>query len=130
MYDLLLSNASLMQPPNARPGVLQMDQRIKRALELVNQGRSHPVGEGELAATLRLSPSRFAHLFRKETGLSFSSHPRRIRLAEAARLLSDCRFSVKEIAWACGYSSVPSFDRVFKKRFGASPTAYRRTYCG
>lgn len=32
---------------------------------------------------------------------------------------------IADIAYACGFNEAPYFNRRFRKRFGASPTAFR-----
>jgi AraC-like DNA-binding protein len=79
----------------------------------------------ELAALVRLSPSRFGHLFVEEMGVSPTRYLMECRLAESCRLLSSTFLSVKEIAGSVGFSDRSYFNRAFKSRFGCSPGAIR-----
>ncbi len=49
----------------------------------------------------------------------------RYRLTLAGRLLHETDASVSEVAYACGFKTVPHFTRKFKEHFGAPPSAYR-----
>jgi transcriptional regulator GlxA family with amidase domain len=80
-----------------------------------------------MALRAGLSRSRFARLFRQETGKTFRAALGEFRLARAAFLLTDCTLSVKEIAAMCGYANSHSFDPAFRNRFGLTPSAYRRS---
>jgi transcriptional regulator GlxA family with amidase domain len=48
------------------------------------------------------------------------------RLKQAAHLLVVTDGTVSEIAYACGFKTVPHFTRRFKDEFGKSPAAWRR----
>lgn len=69
------------------------------------------------------------HFIRKFEAL-FGSTPRQYRiharLDEAKRLLSTGSRSVTDVCFAVGMSSVGSFSDLFTRRFGVSPSAYRR----
>lgn len=49
----------------------------------------------------------------------------RYRLALAARLLQETDANVSEVAYACGFKTVPHFTRKFKEQFGTPPATYR-----
>jgi AraC family transcriptional regulator len=49
----------------------------------------------------------------------------RIRDEEAARLLRDSDLSITETGYVCGFADSAHFSLSFKKRHGASPSAYR-----
>jgi two-component system, response regulator YesN len=87
------------------------------ALRLTVQGVAHEFG---------LSPSRFEHLIKTETGSSFRASLRAMRLSRAKVLLSDPRLRIKEIAAQCGYAHTSNLAREFKRQFGLAPSAYRR----
>ena len=48
-----------------------------------------------------------------------------MRVERAKTLLRTDSGTVVEIAFASGFNSVPTFNRVFKKLVGVSPRAYR-----
>ena len=49
-----------------------------------------------------------------------------VRIQKAKRLLISTSKSVKEIAEICGYSDQNYFSKVFLKRCGMTPTAFRK----
>lgn len=55
---------------------------------------------------------------------------RDIRLRLAETLLKSGTLTVKEIASLCGYSSVPTFSKMFRERLGQPPSSFRRSYFG
>jgi AraC family transcriptional regulator of arabinose operon len=73
-----------------------VDARIVRVLEIVAHDLEKPHSLKLLAAQLRLSPSRFEHLFRKETGRAFKTFLR------AARMKSGVAQRWAQFALLCG----------------------------
>jgi AraC-like DNA-binding protein len=47
---------------------------------------------------------------------------------KAKELLATTQQRVKDVALACGFESIPYFNRVFKHRTGQQPSAYRTTH--
>jgi transcriptional regulator GlxA family with amidase domain len=85
-----------------------------------------------LARRLQLSP-RYIQSLLQDMGLSFTERVLELRLQRAGALLADpCNDRVKigEIASICGFNEIPYFNRCFRRRFGASPTQYRRRHDG
>ena len=68
-----------------------------------------------------------SHLHRKMkemTGLTVHDFIQNIRMEQAARLLTEQKINITQVAYAVGYSSQPSFSAAFRKHFGVSPTEY------
>lgn len=66
-------------------------------------------------------------LFKKETGITPHEYLTRTRMNAAKMLLSGTSrydYSISETSEMCGFSEPLYFSRVFKKRFGCSPTQY------
>ena len=90
--------------------------------------RADPAGSEDLEASARacgLSYSHWRAIFAQETGVS----PHRFLLARrveraAAALLAGA--SIKEAAFAEGFSHVETFHRAFQRTLGLSPAEYRR----
>lgn len=75
---------------------------------------------------LHVSAPYLSTLFTKLTGASFSTHLTEMRLAHAEDLLLNTNAKTFEIAEQVGYPDANYFSYVFKKKFGKSPTAYRK----
>lgn len=72
----------------------------------------------------------FYRQFGAATGSTPARHLRRLRLEEACRMLRESEATVTAIASACGFNSVFSFTRCFRREIGQTPTAYRRHKAG
>ncbi|MES2824920.1 MAG: AraC family transcriptional regulator [Pseudomonadota bacterium] len=74
---------------------------------------------------LGINRGKINDILREETGLTFSAYLNKLRMTEAARLLSERHMGVAEAAYAVGYGSISNFNRVFKKEYGFAPSNYK-----
>jgi AraC family transcriptional regulator len=81
----------------------------------------------DLARISRLSPSQFARVFKQELGMAPIEYLQEMRLLRARRLLRDTDRTITEIALGSGFNSSSYFSRCFQNRFGASPSAFRKS---
>jgi len=82
-----------------------------------------------IALLLGITP-RYVHLLLEETGKSFTHHVLERRLDKAAMLLCDPRWryrKIAEIAAEAGFTDLSYFNRVFRRRFGATPSDIRES---
>lgn len=63
---------------------------------------------------------------RAATGLTFSGYVTDVRLEEVARILSTTGFNVSESMYYCGFQSRTTFCRAFIKKFGCTPSEYKK----
>lgn len=103
----------------------RMDERIEATLIHLGAHLQDDHTVETLAARACLSPSRFAHLYKAETGESVMDTLRRLRLQEAAKWLEFTSRTVTEIAAEVGFHSPFHFARRFKAYYGVNPSAYR-----
>lgn len=103
-----------------------IDFRIDQIIKLLSDQYFQPFTVAELAAKVNLSPSRFAHLFKTETGESVMEMLSKIRLRQAKLLLETTPLTVAEIADEIGYNHPFYFSRQFTSFFGTSPALYRK----
>lgn len=61
-----------------------------------------------------------------EEGITYRALLNRVRFGAACELLSDARFSVKDVALELGYSGSNNFYRAFKRIAGMTPSEYRQ----
>lgn len=74
------------------------------------------------------SPFYLSRLFKKVTNSSFMEYLTNQRIKRAQTLLVDSDLSVTEISYQSGFTSISTFNRVFKKYRGCSPSSYRKYY--
>ncbi len=93
----------------------------------VRDNLDQPLTLADLAEHTGYSISHLRAVFRREFGVSLGGYMRDSRLSIAASMLaSDNHGSVASIAQACGFESIFSFSRAFKKSLGRSPRDYRK----
>jgi AraC-like DNA-binding protein len=78
-----------------------------------------------IAGNIGLSVKYISKLFKIETGQGLLSYIGSVRIKKARELLDGGRYSLNEISWMVGYSSVKTFRRVFQKIAGVKPSEYR-----
>lgn len=102
-----------------------LDPRVVAAIDYVSRSPRRHVAIAELAGAVHLSPSRFAHLFTHETGLTPRRFVERQRIERAKQLLELTSLPVAEVAREVGFGSQFYFATRFRRSTGTTPTSYR-----
>jgi AraC-like DNA-binding protein len=103
-------------------------RHLLRAKDLADFRYSEPLTVDDLARAARLSRAHFSREFRRAFGETPHSYLLTRRLERAAALLRNTDRSVAEICFSVGLQSVGSFTTSFRRTYGMSPTAYRRSF--
>jgi transcriptional regulator GlxA family with amidase domain len=82
----------------------------------------------QMANRSGLNPRTFARRFRAATGYQPIDYVQALRVEEAKQMLEASQEGLDEIAAQVGYEDPASFRRVFKKKAGLTPAAYRRKF--
>jgi len=101
------------------------DPRLQCAVEIISQDYRRRISLAELAATVGLSVSHFAHLFRREMGVSPARFLRELRFRQAEQLIRATTLPLSEVLALAGITERSHFMRTFKQRHGLSPSKYR-----
>ncbi|UQZ86300.1 HTH-type transcriptional regulator YesS [Paenibacillus konkukensis] len=78
-----------------------------------------------IGETFKLTPSYLSKQFKAQTGEALLEFINKTRLEEAKRLLGEQSYSIMEIARRVGYADINTFNRVFKKYEGITPSKYK-----
>lgn len=97
-----------------------LDDRISKVLDLIENDPSQVRQLNEIAQQVHLSPDRFRHLFRQQTGITFTRMQLWYKLLAAFKLIGD-RPNLSEIAHSAGFADSAHLSRTFKETFGLTP---------
>ena len=114
---LLRMAMSLQQAEGAR--------NLTKSLEYIHAFYQKDIRVPELAHMESISNSRYITVFKQRMGIPPSEYTIRLRLNTACDLLRNRGMSVKEVAACVGYDNPHFFSKLFKKKIGVSPQAYK-----
>jgi AraC-like DNA-binding protein len=100
---------------------------IKKVVNFCRDHLREPIGVDDMAKAAKLSRFHFTRQFYESRGISPGRFLNELRLQEASRLVQDSNLPVKDIARRCGFSDANYFCKVFRKSFGVSPGAFRKS---
>ncbi len=103
------------------------DERISNALKQVHGGIQEPWTLDSLAHNVGISRTLLANRFRDMVGVTPMQYLSDLRMIKASEMLRARNMSLFEVAEAVGYGSEAAFIRTFKRKFGQTPGAYRRS---
>lgn len=119
-------NAEWVQP--RRPLMMEAhDRRLRAALILMEQNVENALSVSRLAGALGISRRQLERLFFREVNSSPAVVYRRMRLERAKQLLMKSDAPLIEIAIDSGFENASHFAKVFKRAYGQSPSAWRRS---
>ena len=98
------------------------DDRINKALGFLQENTGRVVPLDEIASYSHLSTSRFLHLFKEQTGITYRRSQLWTKLTLAVQLLG--KQTLTEIAYTAGFADSAHFSRTFKENFGFSPQGF------
>ncbi len=99
---------------------------VHRAQDYIQTNYSRPLTLALVARAAATSPRNLTRIFHQETGETVLAFIHKTRLAQAREQLALTRKRVTEIAFECGFGSIPQFQRLFRQSQGCSPGKWRR----
>lgn len=100
---------------------------IHQSIQYLNTHYGEHITLEDMARKIFLSPSYFSRIFKKETGITFSSYLNRIRIEHSKELLRHQNIRLTDIAMLVGFEDQSYFTKVFKKLTGTTPLHYRES---
>lgn len=128
---LLLIVREQTEPVEVKTGYSFESVNKKYVVEqIVNYFEDHyseKISLDQIAENMYLSPFYISKIFKSETGEAPIRHLINIRLEKAKELLEQERTgSIGEVAAQVGYEDAYHFSKLFKKRYGVSPSQIKR----
>ena len=99
---------------------------VDAVIQAVHEFSDKNISLKTLAARLNMHPSYLGTVFHQQTGFYFNDYLNEERLKYAVGLMENTSMKLKDIVDQAGFSSQTYFNRLFKRRYGTPPNAYRR----
>lgn len=106
--------------------VLANDTVFEEACEYINSNITGDIDISKLCKHLGIGKNRLYKAFREANGSAVNEYVIEMRLERAKQLLLETRLTVGDICQRSGINNEAYFCRLFKKRFGKTPTEYRK----
>lgn len=105
-------------------------EKLLATCDYINQHFQEDLSLEQVAKIAGFSKFHFSRLFKEFTNITFHAYLNQRRIMHAETLLLDANMSVLEVAMGSGFTSISTFNRIFKQLKGCSPNDYRkrRTY--
>jgi AraC-like DNA-binding protein len=127
---LQLAVAVLVQPVSRMHSVerlfLPASKRVELLLRKLSEAELLDHTPADLASRCGCSARHLNKLFRGLFGVSVRSKQSELKLMKARQLLAESDLLVAQVANATGFREQGGFSMAFKKRFGVTPTEWRR----
>lgn len=95
--------------------------RVRAAISMLSQRVEQPATLALLAEQVALSPSRFAHCFREQTGMAVRPYLRWLRLGQALEVAAQGA-DLTQAAHSAGFADVAHLTRTMRQHFGVAPS--------
>ena len=116
--------------PDLFPNVREQKQKeyihkFNQLITYIDQNITEDFDIDEISESTGFSKYHFLRLFKQYTGSTFADYVNLRKIKACEKLLEDSALSIGEIAASSGFSSISTFNRLFKQYKGCSPTEYR-----
>lgn len=102
-------------------------QTVSRILDYSLKNFTDPYFSlSSIAEHFHLTNKYISSIFKKHTGINFTTHIKNLRIEYSKALLENSNKSLKDIAISCGFADYYYFSKVFKQSVGMSPTDYKK----
>lgn len=125
-YTEFCANRSpLTTTASGSPSPKSYSRKLMHLLEYIQQHYTENISLEDAAQKTGLSRFYFSRIFKQHTGQTFYDYLSFVRIQAAEALLKDTATPVSDIAHACGYSSISTFNRSFRRFQKCTPSEYR-----
>ena len=125
LLSVLINNFRVLSRPSPISAKEEADEtRIDKIQSFIQNNYKAPITLDELARTLFLSPAYLSKYIRKHFQMNYMSLLNSIRLSSAVDDIKTTDKSITRVSQDNGFPNMSSFNRLFKAKYGATPSAF------
>ncbi len=125
LIAMIFGDALPPAPPQPA-GTSGTQQRFDEVVSGITDAELMDYSSERLAEMCGCSVRHFRRVFRQRFNTSIRAKQTELRLERAQRLLAETEEKIVAIAIDCGYRHLGLFNSMFKRRFGMTPSEWRR----
>jgi AraC-like DNA-binding protein len=114
-------------PKRSYPVISDMaEEKIQKVVSYIHENYTFDISREGLAATVDVHPDSLGKLFKSFTSKKLGDYINELRVRDAAAKLIETDDTIINIAFAVGFDSLRTFNRVFPRYFGMTAEKYRK----
>lgn len=106
----------------------EYNERFGAVIKHIEKNYMYDLPLDLLADIAGYSKYHFSRIFKQYIGMSHTDYVNRVRINTAQKLLLNPDISITEVAMSSGFTSITSFNRVFKDIKHCTPSEFKRFY--
>lgn len=107
---------------------IKANNRIDKVYDYVQENYDKKIKLNEASKLVSMGDEAFCRFFKKSLNKSFFTFVNEYRINLACKSLIETNKQVSQIAYNCGYESLPFFYRQFQKFMNCSPLQFKKMY--
>lgn len=119
-------SVELKNARSQRSGFVRIEEHMLQVFEELSATELLTLSVGDMAHKFSCSRRHLNRLFHQHFGCSVASLKMELRLLKALSLLRDHDAKIIAVAEQCGFNHLGLFNACFKKRFGNTPSQWRK----
>ena len=99
---------------------------IRKIMEFIYSNLDKELSLADISLATGVSRSKIGDTFNIHFGISLAKFINNLRLEKAKSLLTNSDLSITQISYDCGFGSLRSFNRIFYKKLGCTPSDFKK----
>ena len=117
----------ILSSPEGGASAPPIGRELEKAILYLHRNFRDNPALGDAAQAAGYNRTYFCSRFREATGVTFAKYLNRLKLNRAQRLVLTTDEPMTFICYDCGFTSMSNFLRLYRERFGCTPTETRRS---
>lgn len=113
---------------NSAKELVKYNKALNNVCEYISSHYNEHLSLEEVSEKFGFSTCYFSRIFKDYTNTGFKEYVHAVRIKQSKELLTKSDLSITDISAKVGFETVQSFNRVFLKKTGSTPSGYRKLY--
>ena len=104
------------------------DELTKGIIEYINNNYHDNITLDSISQNFNLDKYYICHFFKESTGFTITNYIQQKRIIQAQKMLKNPHEAIINVCYACGFSNLQHFYKVFKKITNTTPSKFKKSH--